>query len=187
MTWFKVDDTFHAHPKVLATEPAALGLWVIAASWSSANLTEGFVPDHVLPRLLPDSATLARALVTAGLWSKVRGGHKFHDWTDYNPSKQAVENERRASAERQRRWREAKRNGRSNAVTDGVTNAAPTRPVPPRPEGSGAETPRAPARRDAAGSGGGGQKNQSAQCQRHIGQLAHNCSACRSERIGATE
>lgn len=137
MTWFKVDDSLHSHPKVLATEPAALGLWVIAGSWSSGNLTEGFVPDHVLPRLLPDSAKLARELVAAGLWRRVQGGYTFHDWHDYNPSKEAVSNRRRAAAERQQRWRQGKRNAVTNAPTNSVTHASgngvshssPSRPV----------------------------------------------------------
>lgn len=90
MTWFKVDDRFHSHPKVLATEPAALGLWVVAGAWSSANLLDGFVPDQALPRLLPGSEMLAEKLVTAGLWKRVRAGYQFHDWTDYNPSAEEV-------------------------------------------------------------------------------------------------
>lgn len=106
MTWFKVDDSFHSHPKVLATDPAALGLWVLAGSWSSAHLTEGVVQDDVLPRLLPDAATLARKLVTAGLWKRVRGGYQFHDWLDRNPTREAVAAERKANAERQRRFRD---------------------------------------------------------------------------------
>lgn len=134
MTWFKVDDSLHSHPKVLATEPAAMGLWVIAGSWSSDNLTEGFVPDHVLPRLLPDSSKLARALVAAGLWRRVQGGYAFHDWTDYNPTAAQVRKDRAANAERQARFRAAQRNSVSNAVTNsssnGVTNASPSRPVP---------------------------------------------------------
>jgi hypothetical protein len=136
MTWFKVDDSFHSHPKVLATDPAALGLWVLAGSWSSAHLTEGVVRDDELPRLLPDAATLARKLVAAGLWKRIRGGYQFHDWADRNPTKKAVTAERKANAERQRRWREAQRNGSSNGVTNGVTNGAPTRPDPSPSSGS---------------------------------------------------
>lgn len=108
MPWFNVDDSFHSHPKVLATEPAALGLWVVAGSWSNASRTEGFVPDHVLPRLLPGSAELARALVTAGLWSRVKGGYMFHDWTDWNLSVEQIDHKRKQAAERQRRFRERK-------------------------------------------------------------------------------
>lgn len=86
MTWFKVDDSFHSHPKVLATNPAALGLWVVAGSWCSANLTDGFVPDHVLHRLIPGSTELARTLVAEGLWKRTKGGHRFHDWRVYQPT-----------------------------------------------------------------------------------------------------
>jgi len=137
MVWFKVDDGFYSHPKVLSIEPGALGLWVVAGSWSAAHLTEGVVPDHVLPRLLDGAAELAPALVAAGLWTRIRNGYKFHDWLDQNPSKEDVNRERTATAERQKRWREAQRNGVSNAVTDavtrrvtnGVSNAAPTRPI----------------------------------------------------------
>jgi hypothetical protein len=105
MTWFKVDDSFHSHPKVLATSPAALGLWVVAGAWSGANLTDGFVPDSALQRLLPDSAELADVLVTAGLWRRAKGGHRFHDWGDYNPNSSDVKKERDAARERMRNLR----------------------------------------------------------------------------------
>jgi hypothetical protein len=139
MTWFKVDDAFHSHPKVLATDPAALGLWVVAGSWSSANLTDGFVPDHVLPRLLPDAATLARALVTNGLWRKVRGGHQFHDWAAYQPTAKSVREtrEKRAAAGRiggltsgkRRSKREANREANASARASPIVQP-PTRPLP---------------------------------------------------------
>lgn len=144
MVWFKVDDSFHSHPKVLAAEPAALGLWVVAGTWSSANLTDGFVPDHVLPRLLPDSAQLAEQLVTCGLWRRAKGGHRFHDWGDYNPSSTDVRRERDAARERMRTLR-AKRKG-----TDQTANCSgeqppnvrakfvtPTRPDPTRSSPNG--------------------------------------------------
>lgn len=80
MPWFLVDDGFYSHPftlKVLAIEPAALGLWAAAGSWSSKHLTDGVVLDHVLPPLFPDAAMLAPALVTGGLWTRHRGEHRF--------------------------------------------------------------------------------------------------------------
>lgn len=88
--WFKVSDDFHSHPKAMAAGPAAVGLWVLAGSWSSANALGGFVPDYVLPRLSEDSTALARKLVAAGLWGKVKGGHRFHEWDERNPSEQAA-------------------------------------------------------------------------------------------------
>jgi hypothetical protein len=113
LTWFKIDDSFHAHPKVLATDADALGLWVVAGAWSSSNLTDGFVPDHALLRLLPDSTKLARKLVASGLWRRVRGGHQFHDWLDYNPTAEAVQAERSAARERMRSLRAQRKEGAS--------------------------------------------------------------------------
>ena len=130
MPWFRIDDSFHSHPKTMVTSPAALGLWAVAGSWSSAHLTDGVVPDRVLPLLLPDAAKLARELVAAGLWERHKGVWKFHDWREYNPTKEAVEKSRANNARRQRRWQEAQHNGVSNAVSNGTTNSAPTRPDP---------------------------------------------------------
>jgi hypothetical protein len=85
--WFRVDDGFYSHPKVFATSPAALGLWVVAGSWSSQARTGGVIPRHALARLLPGAEALADELVVAGLWENDRSGaYRFHDWTGYNPS-----------------------------------------------------------------------------------------------------
>ncbi|OQO89906.1 hypothetical protein B1813_18875 [Saccharomonospora piscinae] len=143
MTWFKVDDTFHSHPKVMATDADALGLWVVAGSWCGSNLTDGFVPAYVVPRLIPGGTELAEKLVAAGLWRHAEKGYQFHDWFDRNPSAEKVKAEREAAAERQRKWRESRRNASghggsnagSNGVRNGVTNAAPTRPDPTPPMG----------------------------------------------------
>lgn len=145
MTWFKVDDSFHSHPKVLAASPAALGLWVVAGSWSGANLSDGFIPDHVLPRLLPDSVPLAQQLVTAGLWKRARGGYRFHDWNDFNPERSEVEEERKAARERMRNLRKGRKAAGQQGNGSGEQPAnvrgkfvTPTRPDPnPLKGGSG--------------------------------------------------
>lgn len=108
MTWFKVDDKFHSNSKtrkVLAETPSALALWTVAGSWSSDNLTDGFVPDHQLPWLIPNGAEeMARQLVAARFWKRVRGGYLFHEWasdgdgTKRNPTREEVEAERRRKA-----------------------------------------------------------------------------------------
>lgn len=135
MTWFKVDDSFHAHPKVLATEPDALGLWVVAGAWSSAHLTDGFVPDHALLRLLPGSATLASKLVAAGLWRKARGGYRFHDWNDFQPSASDVRatREKRAQAGRIGGVASGKTRSKTGSKTEALASLIvepPTRPDP---------------------------------------------------------
>lgn len=139
MTWFKVDDTFHAHPKVLATDADALGLWVVAGAWSSAHLTDGFVPGHALTRLLPDSDSLARKLVAAGLWRRTRGGYQFHDWSDFQPSANEVKAVREKRAAAGRRGGLASGKTRSKPGSNDEANASgvasrllepPTRPDP---------------------------------------------------------
>lgn len=139
MPWFRVDDSFHDHPKVFDAPDCAVALWTRAGTWSAHNLTNGFVPTAILARFTSDPGTAARELVRRGLWLRVRGGYQFHDWHDYQPTREAVENERKMKAERQRRWREAKRRRRVDASTDASHNASRDgAPSPPRPEGSGA-------------------------------------------------
>ncbi|MGH3499334.1 MAG: hypothetical protein ACRDQA_00295 [Nocardioidaceae bacterium] len=132
--WFKVDDSFHSHPKVMATEPAALGLWVVAGTWSSANLTDGFVPDYVLPRLAPDSATLARKLVAAGLWTRTRGGYLFHDWNDYNFTAEEVAERKRLRAEAGRKGGQVRGSKRSKSQANAQANAKQKPSTVPVPE-----------------------------------------------------
>jgi hypothetical protein len=63
MSWFRVDDTLAAHPKTRRAGLAAMGLWTVAGSWSSQQLTEGFVPDWFVATW-PQGKKLAAQLVT---------------------------------------------------------------------------------------------------------------------------
>ena len=90
MPWFPVDDSFYSHPKALAASLAARGLWVTAGSWSSAHLTDGVVPVHVLG-LLGGTPELAAELVAAGLWKRTRRGYVFHDWLEWGSKRTAAE------------------------------------------------------------------------------------------------
>ena len=126
MTWFKVDDSFHSHPKAMAAGPAAVGLWTIAGSWSNANLTDGFVPDYMLPRFAEDAHELALKLVAAGLWRRAKGGHRFHDWGDYQPTRETVLNERRKWSEKKARQRAGKQDQDSKSSSEGVVSPGDT-------------------------------------------------------------
>lgn len=135
MTWFKVDDSFYDHPKVEELSLAARGLWVTAGSYCARHLTDGFVPLSVVSRSGRGSANVASTLVQCGLWRRVEGGFQFHDWDQFQPSREAVQQERSRTKERQQAWRDRKRNGVTNTSRNGVTNSArgdgaPTRPDP---------------------------------------------------------
>lgn len=136
MTWFKVDDRFHSHQKVLMLaadgELAALGLWVIAGSWAADQLTDGWIPQYVASRLDADFAIHADALVRVALWEcDVRNGiagWQFHGWNEEGrqPTAEKVLADRKATADRVARFRDRK----SNGVTNDVTNGRVTLPRP---------------------------------------------------------
>lgn len=152
MTWFKVDDGFWGHPKQTALPPAPIALWVRAGSWSGAQLTDGFVPTHMVV-MLGAKKRDADHLVTAGLWDVVDGGYQFHDWSKWQPTRDEVEKRRAEDAERKAEWRrkkaekkaqeaaDAEMSQRDSDRTDAVTPAGvraesalpdPTRPDPTR-------------------------------------------------------
>lgn len=122
MTWFKVDDTAHAHPKLLKAGNAAVGLWLRGGAYAAQHLTEGAVPGVVAQ--LYGTAPQARKLITSGLWhahghtcprcpQPPAGDFQMHDFLTYNPTRQKVEAERARAAERQQRAREKSANGRA--------------------------------------------------------------------------
>jgi hypothetical protein len=107
MTYFKVDDHFHSHPKILTLGLDAVGLWTLAGSWSGEQLTDGFIPVSLITRLGGSEST-ALALVNAGLWEHAPNGYQFHDWAAHNATKAQVEESRelwRVKKEKQRAYR----------------------------------------------------------------------------------
>lgn len=110
MPWFKVDDTFPHHSKVLAAGNAAIGLWTRAGAWCMQQLTDGYIPRHVARTM--GSAAEAKRLVEVGLWVEKDDGYAFHEWEQRQPSRVQVHAEREATKERQRRGREAARKRR---------------------------------------------------------------------------
>ena len=152
MTWFKIDDDFFFHPKVIAAGNSAIGLFVRCGSWASNHLTDGFIPDKVI-EMFGNDADITR-LVEVGLLEETDGdGYLMPAFLDYNPSADEVKATRAASAERQRQSRGRRSDDpedvtRDSHVTDDdvtrdsrvshkdvtrdsrVSHSAPTRPDP---------------------------------------------------------
>lgn len=159
MVWFRVDDTFKSHPKVLsitrgAARLRAIGLWTSMGSWCANQLTDGRFAPHMIAEMGGAPAD-ARRLVQVGLWHDLGigcgtdscpdgepGQHQFHDYLDYNPSREKVLAERAAAAERQKRARDKakekadadgrkpRRHGVTHGDVTGVVTVPPTRPDP---------------------------------------------------------
>jgi hypothetical protein len=142
MPWFRLDDSFHSHPKVIAAGNEAIGLYVRCGSYAAEHLTDGFIREDIAvlygacdtgSRRNPGTGqpeTLAQTLARTKLWRRTRGGWRMPDYLEYNPSKQAVENDRKLKAERQKRWRETRGRRLTNASRDASKDGSPTRPAP---------------------------------------------------------
>lgn len=133
MPWFRVDDSLAVHPKAITAGNAALGLWVRAGSWCAQQLTDGFVPLNLLATLGAKPKD-AQALVDAGMWLKVSGGYRFHDWGEYQPSRESVETKRSEARERMQRVREARSSREHPANVRANNSARSPYPGPARPD-----------------------------------------------------
>lgn len=145
MPWGKMDDKFHRNEKVRKLRKQrggreALGVWVFWWSWclDDPELT-GCIPSGELSREDERSALL---LVDVGLWDKTDAGYQFHDFNEYNPTREQVEARREADRLRQEEKRKRDK-GRESRRDNGVSHTgnqgdvASTRdPVPSRPDPS---------------------------------------------------
>lgn len=154
MVWFKVDDSLHSHPKAMVASLAAVGLWSVSGSWSGGHLTDGFIPDHMIPSLSRGQTELAEELVAAGLWRRCKGGYRFHQWhedgdgTMRNPSKEEVISLRVKRAEAGRKGGVASGKARSKpgskreaSASVGVRESLNPRPDPSPTASNEAVTP----------------------------------------------
>ena len=83
-----------------------MGLWVMAGSHVSQQLTDGFVADWFVAGF-PNGRSLARRLVDVELWHPVEGGWMFHEWDLMNPTRTQVESDRERHRKRMQEWRDA--------------------------------------------------------------------------------
>lgn len=131
MSWFKVDDTAHSHPKLRGAGTAAIGLWTLGGSYAAQYLTDGIVHAHFVKT--NSTAPQVARLVKAGLWHPAghacpscrvqpdNGDYLMHDYLDYNPSRKKVIAERDKAAEKKRKQRAGASEGTaSEANRDGI-------------------------------------------------------------------
>ena len=154
--WVKVDDRLPSSRKVLriprTARPAAMGLWVMTAAWSSRDGTDGWIPAYVIEEH-GGELEHAEALVAAGLWDHDdrdgEDGYQFVKWAEYQPTQSEIDERRRIERERkaeQRRNKAGKFAGqdeshgsptdvpRENRGTPRKSHGSPTVPVPSRPD-----------------------------------------------------
>lgn len=147
MTWAKLDDQLHGHRKARKAwrlHRGALGLHLLALSYSAGQLTDGLIDDEFVDEKLPvakEREQITGALVEAGLWERVDDGWQINDWLDYNPSRADVLDRRRRDAERKARGRRGDSDESPNGVRADTSRSPrgvsrvhahpdPTRPIP---------------------------------------------------------
>lgn len=185
MSWFKVDDGFHDHPKVHGLAEQAgqrftlcMTIWTLSGCYAGRHETNGRVTIATLCRLVPGPPReeLERAaldLVAVGLWERDGDSYLFHDWADYQPTREEKAEKRAQDRARQARSRGARPGSKASQRDHGVTgdvskrdhgvtraehagasrvgHAPPSRPVPSqpapaRPSPARPDPPREPAR-----------------------------------------
>jgi hypothetical protein len=109
--WFKMDNAFTEHEKFLRAGPHAGYLNIAAIAWANRNLTDGFIPEKQVERLVAwtgcaeqsgsvgDYAELWRdvsaemltaRLLAVGLWEEVKGGYLVHDYLEWQRSAEEI-------------------------------------------------------------------------------------------------
>lgn len=191
MPWVRFDDQYPDHPKVGPLSDRLYRLHNRAIFWCARHTTDGIIRAELLPDVWRKArATDAAELARRGLLHTADDppcpspkcppagpdGWVVHDYWDYQPRRAAVEAERKAKAERQKRWRAKRRSGdastgdrvdASNMVStptrvdvsrDALVTPAPPPPRPaPKEAGGGAPRsgPAGPGRPPAAADAGG--------------------------------
>lgn len=113
MTWAKLDDSFHSHPKVRAAWyrcPASIGLHVMCITYSADHETDGVVPSWFVAAFFQKPKDLQDAVGTLtdlGMWEQRADDFVIHDFLKYHPSKAKLTKKREEDAERKRRERGA--------------------------------------------------------------------------------
>jgi hypothetical protein len=127
-----ISDDLHSNRKVrlllsLRGGREALGLWTAADSWCNDQLTDGHVPEYMVSQLGGWSLRSAELLVKAGLWKATDGGFCFHDWEDFNESREDVLRKRASDAKRKNKSRSAERNEKAllRTVSDADSQRTP--------------------------------------------------------------
>jgi hypothetical protein len=151
VSWAKLDDKAHQHPKFLGLDPGAVALYFFSISYSASVESDGFVPRQQVPILAAvfgvgqsRAFRLADMLIERRLWDetgpegyKIREalglGFWIHGFLERNPSHAELEDRRRKEADKKRRQR-SHPHGSPQGTAPGTPDGSPAAPDPTRPD-----------------------------------------------------
>lgn len=99
MAWFKVDDGFYTSQKVMriprSIRNEAIGAWVLIGTWSADKMADGVIPHWVIDNFDVRNEVV-EVLIDSGLWVDNGEGVTYHDWCEYQPTREQLEEKRAA-------------------------------------------------------------------------------------------
>ena len=123
MAWVKLDDGFFRHDKARAAGKDGRALFVASLAYAASRRSDGFIADTHLGVVAAEAEvrpTVAKMLVQVGLWEVVDGGYRVHDYLDYQPSAEQVDELR------QKRAAAGARGGKQAATSKAKAQASAT-------------------------------------------------------------
>lgn len=111
MGWVRLDDNFADHPKVIALSDSAFRLFITGLCYSNRQLTDGLIPYQIVGAWVGDDLMKpSDELEKQELWKRVTKGFQIRSYTEYQPTKEKVNEKRDAAKERLRKFREKQGN-----------------------------------------------------------------------------
>jgi hypothetical protein len=136
MAWARIDDRFFSHPKVRRAGKDAALLYLAGLTYCNEHLTNGFIPEEslafiALAGFVDDAKQSASKLLEVCLWESVTNGYQVHDYFEYNPTREMVEETKQARAIAGRKGGKAKAASNPSKKLANVKQNSSNIPSPP--------------------------------------------------------
>lgn len=133
MDFAKLRSNYYRDAAIMRAGEAAEVLFTRALAHCADQENGGIITREALPYLTPTKGpTRARALVREGLFEVIPEGWQITNWDKHQVSKEEIEEKRAAGRRRQATYRQRRKNGTRDAVSNGVTNGVTNGEVTPR-------------------------------------------------------
>ena len=128
MAYTNTDYSFWTNPKVRAAGKDAAFLYIAGNGFCNEYLTDGFISDADIETVafnafMRSPKKAVEALMVAGLWDRVRGGYKIHDYLKYNKSKKEIEELRSKKTAAGRKGGQASAQASAQAIVEASAQA----------------------------------------------------------------
>lgn len=144
MAWLRVDDGMAEHRKILALPRKDRWTWLELLLYVARQNNGGHVPEAICDVLRWVTPAFIQQCVDAGLLDEDKRGYAIHDWEVYNPKDPQ-------HADRQRRYRDRQRDGKSDGDRDASRDGVSDAPRDGESDGARDENETPPARARARG------------------------------------